>query len=203
MSYLKFDIFKLYRFFHSGFCLKWTGATFSGFLFSLLFIEIGQRGELKTVDAMIGGTIIGLTQGLVLSQFFPNTWLWIFVNLMAWGLLAGSHIGVMGWVAPNSMFLNVRLMYGAIFGAMVGLWLGLWQWIILRNYFYQAWHWLWIMLISWGLGLSIGWGLGGILRSLTRLFIGEVIGLSVTWLIVGLITALGMIALSQTNLSID
>jgi hypothetical protein len=203
MSYLKFNIFKFYRFFNSVFCLKWTGATFSGFLLSLLFIEIGQRGELKTLDAMSGGTIIGLTQGLVLSQFFPNTWLWIFVNLIGWGLLAGGDLGVIGWVAPNSMFLNVRLMYGLMFGAIAGLWLGLWQWIVLRNYFHKAWHWLWIMLVAWGLGLSIGWGLGGILRSITRLFIGEVIGLSVTWLIVGLVTGLGMIALSRTNLSID
>lgn len=203
MSYLKFDLFRFYQFFNASFFFKWTGATFIGFLLSLLLIEVGQRGELKTIDAMIGGTITGLTQSLVLSQFFSNTWLWIFVNLMGWGLLAGNHVGVIGWVAPNSMFLNVRLIYGAIFGAIVGLWLGIWQWIVLRNYFHKAWHWIWIMLISWTLGLSLGWCLGGILRSVTQLFIGEVVGLAITWLIVGLITSIGMIGLSKTNLSID
>lgn len=203
MSYLKLDIFKFYRFFNSGFCFKWTGSTFIGFLLSLLLIEVGQRGELTTTDAMIGGTVIGLTQALVLGQFFPNTWLWIFVNLIAWGLLAGGDIGVIGWVAPNSMVLNVRLIYGLIFGAMVGFWLGLWQWSIIRSYFHQAWHWIWIMSLSWALGLSVGWTVGGILRAISRLFVGEVIGLSVTWLIVGLMTGLGMIALSKTNLTID
>jgi hypothetical protein len=31
----------------------------------------------------------------------------------------------------------------------------------------------------------MGWGLGGLLRQLTNLFLAEVIGLSLTWAIVG------------------
>ncbi|WP_017306555.1 hypothetical protein [Spirulina subsalsa] len=56
------------------------------------------------------------------------------------------------------------------------------QWIILNS-------------LGWGLALAVGWLVGGGLRSLTQVFFSEIIGLGVTWLTIGGITGLAMIAL--------
>lgn len=50
--------------------LSWTGVTLTGFLCSLVWVEIGEVPDLNTFQAMIGATIIGCFQALVLSRFF-------------------------------------------------------------------------------------------------------------------------------------
>lgn len=174
--------------------LQWLLASLLGFVGSLLFIEVGEKTELGILAGAIGGAIIGLIQATILVRFVPQVWSWILVNVLAWGLMAASSFGVMGWFAPASEVLSVRLTYGTLLGAIGGLWLGIWQWLVLRKYFYRAWQWIAVVVASWSIGLSLGWTVGGILRSTTHLFLGDVIGLMVTWAIVGTITGMGLTA---------
>jgi hypothetical protein len=181
------------------FFLQWLLGTFLGFVVSLGFVEIGARSELGAIDAMIGGAIIGLVQTLALSSWFPQAWLWMLVNTIAWGLLGLSDFGAIGWYAPLTESFNVRLAYGAMFGAIAGMWLGIWQWWVLRKYLFEAWRWIIVNLASWSIGLSVGWAFGGMVRTATNLFFGEVIGLALTWCIVSVITGLAMtLFISQT-----
>lgn len=172
---------QLYRWFP----LRWTLATLIGFLLSLGWVEVGEHPDLQGLDGMLGGAMIGLTQGLMMGSWIPHAWLWIMTNSISWGLLGGSKIGIIGWMAPRSDVYSVRLLYGMIFGAIGGLWLGFWQWITLRNRIEQAGWCLITTPLSWSLGLSLGWLTGGWLRTMTHLFFSEVIGLMVTWIVVG------------------
>lgn len=51
-----------------SFTLQWTIATLSGFLVSLLFIEIGEKPDLGILQAMIGGLAIALAQTIMLTN---------------------------------------------------------------------------------------------------------------------------------------
>jgi hypothetical protein len=181
------------------FCLQWVLGTFLGFFLSLLFVEVGEKAELGAIEGIVGGAIIGLMQTLAFSQWLPLAWLWMLANAIAWGLLGLSDFGAIGWYAPRTDLLGIRLTDGAMFGAIAGLWLGIWQWLILRKYLFDAWRWILVNLGSWSLALAVGWGLGGILRAITNLFVSEVIGLAIAWTIVSSTTGLALTGLmSQT-----
>jgi hypothetical protein len=87
---------------------------------------------------MIGATIIGLFQALLLSRFFPHAWLWILATLIPWGLMGGTEFGVMGWVAPRTDLIIVRLTTGLILGGMTGVWVGIWQWLVLKQFYLKV-----------------------------------------------------------------
>jgi hypothetical protein len=197
------DVFSIYNIRHRTFihfCWQWAIATSVGFGISLFFLEIGEKPDLGAIEGTIGGAIVGLLQSLLLVRWIPQPWLWILANAIAWGLLASSGIGAIGWYAPRTELLSIRLSYGAMYGAIAGLWLGLWQWLILRQYLVAAWRWILIMLSGWAIALSAGWVFGGKLRALTHLFLGEVVGLACTWAIVSLISSVALTLLIRETL---
>jgi hypothetical protein len=197
------DVFSIYNIRHRTFihfCWQWGIATFVGFAISLFFLEIGEKTDLGVVEGTIGGAILGFFQSLLLVRWMPQPWLWILTNAIAWGLLASSGIGAIGWYAPRTELLSIRLSYGAMYGAIAGLWLGLWQWLILRQYLVAAWRWILITISTWAIALSVGWVLGGKLRAFTRLFIGEVVGLAFSWAIVSLISSVALTLLIRETL---
>ncbi|MEA5508583.1 hypothetical protein VB715_02280 [Crocosphaera sp. UHCC 0190] len=179
--------------------LQWTVVTLAGFLLSLIWLEIGEPPDLGTLQGTIGGTIIGLSQALILSRWLPQAWLWILATLIAWGLLAGSQFGAIGWVAPRTDLITVRLTMGIILGGMTGLWVGFWQWLVIKQAFDQSYRWILMSGFSWAVGLSLGWIIGGFLRSVTHLFLGEVVGLAIAWMLVGLQTGLTLALLLKKN----
>jgi hypothetical protein len=191
-------IFKLLQS-ESSFWLQWTVATVGGFLLSLLVVEVNERPDVSVIEAAMGGAIIGLVQSLVLSQRLSQWGWWVLVTLLGWGFVAGSGVGAIGWIAPRTSIWTIRLSYGAFLGATGGVWVGVGQWLILRKQVPVAWRWIVSNAFSWSFSLSIGWIVGGILRSQTRLFLSEVVGLAVTWLLVGGITGLSLIGLLREN----
>jgi hypothetical protein len=46
--------------------------------------------------------------------------------------------------------------------------------------------------LGWSTGLAYGWILGGIWRQITHLFLSELVGLAMTWLIVSVVTGAAM-----------
>ncbi len=179
--------------------LSWTGVTIIGFLFSLIWVQIGELPDLKILQAMIGATIIGFLQALILSRFFAHSWLWILCTLIPWILMAETSLGVVGWFAPRTELIMVRLTTGLKLGSIAGIWLGLWQWLVLQSVLSKSYLWIFFSSISWSLGLSIGWMIGGILYSVTHLFLGEVIGLIVVWILVGTQTGIVLYYLLPKN----
>ncbi len=178
---------------------EWTGVTLIGFLCSWVWVEIGELPDLNILQAMIGATMIGFFQALSLSRFLANAWLWILSTFISWSLMAGTSLGVVGWFAPRTELIMVRLITGLTLGSIAGIWVGFWQWLILKSELLQSYLWILFSSISWSLGLSIGWIVGGILRSITHLFLGEVIGLIVVWVLVGMQTGIALSYLLQKS----
>jgi len=93
------------------------------------------------------------------------------------------------------MRLFPRLVYGVVDGATLGLILGMAQWWVLRQYVSKAWGWIVANILYWSIGLAVGWIVGGILRRFTHLFLSEVLGLGVTWMLVAGLTGITLIRL--------
>ncbi|MBE9126249.1 hypothetical protein IQ257_06345 [Coleofasciculus sp. LEGE 07092] len=175
--------------------LQWTLMTFLGFLTSLFWIEIGERPDVGAVEGIIGGSLIGLAQLLVLRQHISRAGWWVLVSLLSWGLIGFSGLGALGWFAPRTLYLFPRVLYGVLDGAKIGFLLGVGQWIVLRQQVSSAWLWILASPLCWSIALALGWTIGGALRLFTHLFLSEVVGLAVTWLAVGVLTGITLMGL--------
>ncbi|UKO96407.1 hypothetical protein [Nostoc sp. UHCC 0870] len=178
------------------FMLLWILANFGGFLGSLFWIEIGERGEIGVVQAAIGGLAIALPQSLILKETI-FTIKWIILTLAAWVLLTTIGIGAVGWSVHSSDILPLRLYFGAIHGAVGGFAISLAQSLAIRQSVSWAWQWIIVSSLSWAVALPVGYAVGITLHRLTRLFLGEVVGLAITWLMVAILT--GMTAYRLVN----
>jgi hypothetical protein len=178
-----------------SFCLQWLLVTLLGFVASLFWIEIGERPDIGAVEGIIGGALIGFAQWLVLRRHLSSAWWWIIVSFLGWGVMGLSSFGVIGWFAPRTMRLFPRLVYGVIDGATLGLILGMAQWWVLRQYVSKAWGWIFTNSLNWSISLAVGWIVGGLLRRFTQMFLSEVLGLGVTWMLVAGLTGISLIRL--------
>ncbi|MEH1765807.1 MAG: hypothetical protein V7L27_01665 [Nostoc sp.] len=170
-----------------GFTLLWILATFGGFLLSLLLIEVGEKPDVGVVEAAIGGFAIALFQGCLLKQ--PIFCIrWILASLLGWSIITAIGIGAVGWIVPSTQILPLRILSGAVYGALGGLGIGLAQWLAISQH--QAWRWIFVSAASWAVAIPVGSVVGAILRHLTQLFFGEVIGLAITWLLVAILTGI-------------
>ncbi|MCP2727962.1 hypothetical protein [Limnofasciculus baicalensis] len=174
---------------------RWLIATFGGFITSLFWIEIGERHDMSIIEGIIGGIAIATPQSIILKQYISQSRGWIFVTVLTWSLIGLSGLGAVGWFVPQTLEPFLRLFYGIINGAEIGLALGIAQSFILKRQIPHAQKWIWVSIISWAVGLGVGWAIGGVLRQFTRLFISDVVGLAVTWLIVGAMTGYGLMRL--------
>nr|MDZ8038826.1 hypothetical protein [Nostoc sp. CreGUA01] len=172
-----------------NFTFLWTSATFSGFLLSLLLIEIGEKPDIGVLEAAIGGFAIALFQGFLFKQ--PIACIrWILSSLLGWSIITAIGIGGLGWFVFTTQFLPLRILYGAIYGALGGLGIGMTQWLAINKPASVAWRWILISSASWAIAIPFGSAIGIVLRHWTHLFLGEVIGLAITWLLVGILTGI-------------
>ncbi len=178
-----------------GFWLQWVFLTLVGFLVSLLFIEIGVRPYVGVVQGLTGGAAIGLAQWVVLKQILPQASRWILACALSWGLVGASSLGALGWMAPTTEDIAFRLIHGVFDGAVVGALTGLGQWLTIQKQVARDRTWIFASAASWALGLPLGWAVGWVFRLSTRLFLGELVGLAVTWVAVSAITGVALIRL--------
>ncbi len=181
-----------------GFWLQWILVTLVGFLVSLCLIEIDVRPHIKATEGAIGGAIIGLAQGLILEQRSKNIapW-WALMSTVSWCLIGASNFGAIGWMAPRTIHLEPRIIFGLLNGLQIGALLGIGQWLVLRQKCKKAGVWIPIVATSWAVGLVLGWGVGGILRQATRLFLSELVGLAVAWVVSSAIAGFGLVWLDK------
>lgn len=170
----------------------WTGLTWLAFGLSLLFIEVGETGEVGWLEAMIGGCLVGMGQWLSLRPYLRKSYRWAIATGLSWGFLCLLHLGAIGWVVPQTPNLLLRAIFGILYGSYVGLGLGIGQWWVLRPKVAQAWRWIPLNVGIWAVGIAFAWAIGGGLRAASGLFIGEVVGLVAGW---GAIAALSGIAI--------
>lgn len=180
-----------------GFWLQWILVTLLGFLLSLLLIEIGESPHLGIREGVIGGAVIGLAQFLVLRRYIRQAWWWIVASMLSWGLLGLSSLSPLGWVVPRTTIFTARIFYGALFGTLIGVCQGVAQWLVLKPRIPKAWRWILISSLCWAIALAFGWTVGGVLRLLSQLFLGDVVGLTVAWLGVGILQGIALIGLLQ------
>lgn len=179
--------------------LQWVLATVGGFGLSLLLIEIGERSDMGVWSGAIGGGAIGLGQWFVLRSRISHGWWWILASIFSWGLIGASDLGALGWVAPRTMQIPLRLIIGFADGLQIGCWLGALQWLIICRKVRKAWLWTLVSTASWAIGLAIGWGIGGMLRQGTNFFLGDVLGLAIAWLVVGGLTGVALVSLLRSS----
>ncbi len=182
-----------------SFWVQWVLATGLGFLVSLLFVEIGIRPYLGGISGAVGSSVIAIAQWLVLRQRFSQISWWIIATITAWLLIGSSNFGALGWIAPRTDLMSIRLLYGFFDGIVVGVIIGLGQGFVLNRYFSNAVWWIPISSLSWAVALPSGWVIGGILRANTGLFFAEVIGLTITWLAIAALSGFGFLRLLHHN----
>ncbi len=179
--------------------LGWTGLTWLAFLISLLFIEVGERSDISGIDGLLGGTLIGLGQWLMLRGYVYRAYRWIVVSALSWGALASVDIGAIGWMAPDMAFdtygLILRSVLGLFYGGYAGLILGLGQWWVMQRQVVQAWRWIPLTVGIWAVAIALGWLIGGALRSASHLFVSEVVGLMVAWGAIALLSGVGIVGM--------
>ena len=181
-----------------GFWLQWILATLASFLVSLCLIEIDVRPHIKATEGLIGGAIVGLAQGMILEQRSKNIapW-WALMSIVSWGLIGASNLGAIGWMAPRTLRLEPRVIFGLLNGLQAGALLGIGQWLVLRQRCEKTLLLIPIVAVSWGIGLVLGWSVGGILRQVTRLFLGELVGLAVAWVTSSAIAGFALVRLDN------
>ncbi|MBH8556380.1 hypothetical protein I8751_29450 [Nostocaceae cyanobacterium CENA357] len=178
------------------FTLLWVVATCGGFLLSLCLIEIGEKPDMGVAQAFLGGLAIALPQSLILRHTISAV-KWILSTLLAWIAISAMGMGAIGWVIPSTQFLPSRILSGAIHVSIGGFGIGFAQWLAIRQPFPWAWQWILVSSASWAIAIPVGSIVGSILHDLTRLFLGEVVGLAITWLVVAILTGINAYRLFQ------
>ncbi|MFM2062802.1 MAG: hypothetical protein RLZZ507_2472 [Cyanobacteriota bacterium] len=172
------------------FTLLWSFTTLGSFVLSLFLIEIGEKPEVGVLEAVIGGFAIALPQSYLLRQtILPLSW--IISTMLGWVLITVMGVGAVGWFVLSTEFLYYRIFFGIISGGIGGLVIGLAQWwLAVPSSVSWGWCWMFLSCANWAIALSIGSFIGIFLRRFTQLFLGEVVGLAITWLIVGIFTGI-------------
>ena len=175
--------------------IRWAASTWAAFTLSLLFIEVGETGEVSWIKALLGGSLVIVGQWLALRPYLRCRRRWVGVTCSVWALLCLLSLGAVGWVVPNTPNLLIRGMFGLLYGSYVGLGLGLGQWWALRPQVQRAWRWIPLNAGIWAVGIAFAWIVGGLLRAASGLFLGEVIGLVGGWGIIAILSGIGLVGL--------
>lgn len=172
------------------FTLLWSWVSCSSFLLSLLWIEIGEKPDVGILKAAIGGLAIALPQSYLLRRTISPL-SWIVSTLLGWVIITAMGVGAVGWFVLSTNFLYYRIFLGIISGGIGGLVIGLIQWwLAIPSSRPWGWCWMFLSSASWAVALSIGAMTGSFLHNLTQLFLGEIVGLSITWLLVSILTGI-------------
>ena len=176
-----------------NFTFKWVFATFLGFLLSLLMIEVSEKPDMSVLEAAIGSLTISIPQSYLLRQSIsPEKW--VLSTLFSWIIIAVIGVGVLGWTVTISAFLPTRIFLGIIVGGIGGLLIGISQWCLaIPPSFPSSWKWIFVNIISWMIAMPIGSTIGLFLHRITNLFLGEVVGLAITWLLVAILTGISAV----------
>jgi hypothetical protein len=171
------------------FTLLWSIATFGGFLLSLSWIEIGEKSDVQGIQAAIGSLAIALPQSLILRQTIFFMW-WVLTTVVGWFFITAIGVGAVGWIVLSTKFIALRVLYGALYGAIGGFIIGLAQCLAIPQTVPSGKRWILVSSLSWAIALPIGSVIGILLHESTELFLGEVVGLGITWLVVAILTGI-------------
>ncbi|MCC5639045.1 hypothetical protein LC593_25080 [Nostoc sp. CHAB 5844] len=172
-----------------SFTLQWVIATLGGFLVSLCWIEVGEKPDVGVAQASLGSLAIAFPQSLMIRHHILSG-RWLLATLLAWATITAMGVGGIGWIVPSTQIFPLRLLWGTTLGTIGGFVIGLAQWTAIRKSVALSWQWIFISAISWAIAVPIGSIVGIVLLLLTKLFLGEVIGLAITWLMVAILTGL-------------
>jgi hypothetical protein len=172
------------------FTLLWSFTTLISFFLSLFLIEIGEKLDVGVLEAVVGGFAIALPQSYILRQtIFPLGW--ILSTILGWVVITAIGVGTVGWYVPSTELFYFRIFFGIISGGIGGLVIGVAQWwLAIPSSLHWGWCWMFLNSAIWAVALPVGSIIGIFLRRFTKLFLGEVVGLAITWLLVGILTGI-------------
>jgi hypothetical protein len=182
-----------------SFILLWSVTTLAAFICSLFIIEVGEKPDVGVLEVAVGALAIAIPQSFLLRHhLLPLSW--IISTILGWVIITAVGIGAMGWFVLSTDFLSFRFLFGIITGGIGGFVIGMIQWWLALSPS-VCWGWLWMFLssVNWAIAISIGSVVGIVLRNSTRLFLGDVVGLFVTWLVVSILTAISVYKLLKSQ----
>jgi hypothetical protein len=180
-----------------NFTFQWVLVTFLGFLSSLLMIEISEKPDMSMMEAAMGSLAIAIPQSYLLRKAISPV-KWVLSTLIPWVITAGIGIGVLGWTVTTTNFLPMRIINGIIVGGIGGLLIGISQWwLAIPPAFPSAWTWLFVNIMSWIVAVPSGSTVGLFLHKITNVFLAEVVGLAITWLLVAIFTGIAAVRIMK------
>ncbi len=84
----------------------------------------------------------------------------------------------------TTVSLPLRRVYEVGHAVGIGALIEVGKWVHLQQQLSQAWQWILASTVSWAIALTLGWTIGGVLRLLKDIFIAEIVGLTVAWIVV-------------------
>ncbi|MFM7364181.1 MAG: hypothetical protein ACKO11_06715 [Cuspidothrix sp.] len=180
-----------------NFTFQWILVTFLGFLSSLLMIEISEKPDMSIMEAAMGSLAIAIPQSYLLRKVISPV-KWVLSTLIPWVIITGIGIGVLGWTVTTANFLPMRIISGIVIGGVGGLLIGICQWwLAIPPSFSSAWKWLFVNIMSWIVSVPIGSSMGLFLHKITNVFLSEVVGLAITWLLVAIFTGIAAVRIIE------
>jgi hypothetical protein len=111
----------------------------------------------------------------------------------AFKAIGSTLVGALG-AAIGSLAFGVGGIVGGIIGGIGGLLIGISQWwLAIPPSFSSAWKWIFVNMMIWMIAIPIGSTVGLFLHRSTNLFLGEVAGLAITWLLVAIFTGISAV----------
>jgi hypothetical protein len=176
----------------TGLWLGWMLATalglIIGYLPAALFISQLDLGVARIIVPLLAGTLIGVSQWLVLRNYVTDCSDWVLHLAGSW--ILGYTLGLLVVDLLAGTFLGVMLAF-ILFGVIVALF----QWPVLHREIPRIWIWI--------IANVIGWGLGAFLSQLTiaalfgdnptALPVITIVNMAVTGLIAGMITGIALV----------
>ncbi len=133
---------------------------------------------------------IALPQSCILKKS-THSWRWVLSTVLGWIVITVAGVGAVGWTVSMTKSLPIRLLGGIVSGAAGGLGIGFTQWwLAIPASVPSRWQWIYISSASWAVAVPLGSSVGMFLHHHTQLFLGEVLGLAITWLIVAILSGI-------------
>jgi serine/threonine-protein kinase len=139
-----------------------------GAIYDILYAASGTAAY-HLLSGLIGGTVVGAAQWLLLRRRLPNALGWIAASAIGWAI---------GWAVGG--IVAVAAFYQIIIGAVGGACAGIAQWQVLQRHVPDSFWWIVASATGWAAGWAVSDGLFGLGHGAVA---GALTGVLLLWLL--------------------